>query len=76
MNEKHDIAIVVLSSAALISLLSTSSYMLSQQTASGFTTTIQSLSYNNPDQKIAIDYPSDWLQNIVPVIFYIKITIR
>ena len=28
--------------------------------ASGFTTTTQSLSYNNPEQKITIDYPPDW----------------
>jgi hypothetical protein len=34
--------------------------MLRQQTASGFTTTTQSLSYNNPGQKIAIDYMPDW----------------
>jgi hypothetical protein len=31
-----------------------------QQKASGFTTITQSLSYNNPEQKITIDYPSDW----------------
>jgi hypothetical protein len=31
-----------------------------QQAASGLTITIQSLSYNNPEQKITIDYPPDW----------------
>jgi hypothetical protein len=30
------------------------------QKASSFTTTIQSLTYNNPEQKITIDYPPDW----------------
>ena len=30
------------------------------QAASGFTITSQSLSYNNPKQKISIDYPPDW----------------
>jgi hypothetical protein len=57
--EKIGIAVVIVLSAALISLPPTS-YMLRQQTASGFTTTIQSLSYNNPQQKIAIDYMPDW----------------
>lgn len=57
--EKLGIAVVIIISAVLISLLSSSSYV-PQQIASGFTTTIQSLSYNNPEQKITIDYPPDW----------------
>lgn len=30
------------------------------QAASGFTVTTQSLTYNNPEQRISIDYPPDW----------------
>jgi hypothetical protein len=36
------------------------SFYVAQQTALGFTITTQSLSYNNPEQKISIDYPPDW----------------
>jgi hypothetical protein len=46
--------------AAFIIMLSVFYITATQQKASGFTTTTQSLSYNNPEQKISIDYPPDW----------------
>jgi PsbP len=46
--------------AAFIVMLSVFYITATQQKASGFTTTTQSLSYNNPEQKITIDYPPDW----------------
>jgi hypothetical protein len=46
--------------AAFIVMLSVFYITATQQKASGFTTTTQSLSYNNTEQKISIDYPADW----------------
>jgi len=48
----------IASAAVFICLLLT--FHITQQTVLGFTITTQSLSYNNPEQKISIDYPPDW----------------
>jgi len=65
--EKHHTTSVIVrkrlwavSIAALIVMLSVFYITATQQKASGFTTITQSLSYNNTEQKISIDYPADW----------------